>query len=90
MLSIQLVITMVFASIFSKLVPAYSLARKLLASSGKQSWHQAIKQHICMFLYLGLVRYLPPEDDELRTLANLPPPKPPQANNGHQSNKNKR
>jgi len=52
-LSIQLVITMVYASVFSKLVPRFSLARWLLAST-------------------GLVRYLAPDDVELRQLAGLP------------------
>ncbi len=52
-LSVQLVISMILASLFSKLVPRYSLARRLLASS-------------------GLVRYLAPEDRELRVLAGLP------------------
>ena len=38
------------------------------------------------------MRYLPPEDDELRALAKLPSPKPPSApsNGGHQTNKRNR
>lgn len=62
----QLVITMVFASLFSKLVPHFSLARRLLASS-------------------GLVRYLPPEDEELRRLGGVRKEKPKRGGRRDQS-----
>ncbi len=71
MLSVQLVISMVFASLFSKLVPRYSLAKRLLASS-------------------GLVRYLAPDDAELKQLAGIPVNQSARANLPAGANKRQR
>ena len=56
-LSIQLAITLVVASVMSRVGPFFSFARWLLTRGA------------------GLVRYVHPDDDELRQLANLPPRK---------------
>lgn len=55
MLGIQLAITLVVASVMSRIGPYYSLGRWMLTRGA------------------NLVRYVHPEDDELRQLANLPP-----------------
>ena len=57
MLSIQLAITLVVASVMSRVGPFFSFARWLLTKGS------------------GLVRYVHPDDEELRQLANLPPRK---------------
>ena len=56
-LSIQLAITLVVASVMSRVGPFFSFARWLLTRGA------------------GLVRYVHPDDEELRQLANLPPRK---------------
>jgi len=68
-LSIQLAITLVVASVMSRVGPFFSFARWLLTRGA------------------GLVRYVHPDDDELRHLANLPPKKyvNPEANGSSSS-----
>ena len=53
MLGVQIVITMIVASVMSKVGPYMSFARWILTSS-------------------GLVRYMHPSDEELRSLAMIP------------------
>lgn len=56
-MSVQLAITLVVASVMSRVGPFFSFARWLLTKGS------------------GLVRYVHPDDEELRQLASLPPKK---------------